>query len=741
MKFKSLFLMVVLFTWLGKAFSGTEPILLNPLSSPFYMEDGEFLGTLGVMCGESGTVAITTDEGLTWSLKHLAPYVTLKQVIIEDANTFWLLSDSLLYKSTDGGNTFDILYSAATGEKLIRLRIEGTQAWLLSSTDSPLQQSIITKNNTDWSTTPQTIALSFYPALDFELTGTDVALVITNGAVYKTVDGGLSFSLMYTISEYESFSTIRKKDNNVVFIGGMSYGGKKTGQGRVDSWSVIWKTVNGGITWSQKSLGSDLTYSSQPNKISTLNSGIVLVGLSQLGEEGSLWPAVISFDDGVSWSGFITDSAFNMANFEVLKKAWVMASANYFWTYEQKIMHTLFYSGTYLNLATHDPLVVRRINDIANPGMFSSLNKTFLSVGFYYDQLLVSEDFGVSWNSAAIAEDSFLDRIAFSSDGLHGMVTATHRTYSTSNGGNTWTKHSHFDPQWPSIVSLSYPVPSVAYRLVSDYIDPDIYYLQKSVNEGASWTYLQLPGENIKVMKFTSASRGYLFGGDNQTGSGGFYLTTDGAATWTWYPLAIDEIILADVPYDSLAYVVTSDNKFYKLLIGSTGVSVEEIAIPLGITLTGFDFSDALHGVLLGEDEWFTHVYWTNSGGAAWNECATWLPKGLNQVKLINNFLNGYVLGRDNILVMLDDAMPLSHEENNAAKLSVYPNPTNRYLIFDAGIKSARIEIYNETGLRVMSSEVDLPTRIPVQQLKKGLYFYRITFDNQSYTGKFLKID
>jgi hypothetical protein len=163
--------------------------------------------------------------------------------------------------------------------------------------------------------------------------------------------------------------------------------------------------------------------------------------------------------------------------------------------------------------------------------------------------------------------------------------------------------------------------------------------------------------------------------------------------------------------------------------------------IPQGITIAGLDFSDATHGVLLGNDGWFTHVYWTDSGGAAWNECATWLPKGLNQVKLINNFLNGYVLGRDNILVMLDDAMPLSHEENNAAKLSVYPNPTNRYLIFDAGIKSARIEIYNETGLRVMSSEVDLPTRIPVQQLKKGLYFYRITFDNQSYTGKFLKID
>lgn len=95
-----------------------------------------------------------------------------------------------------------------------------------------------------------------------------------------------------------------------------------------------------------------------------------------------------------------------------------MASANYFWTYEQKIMHTLFYSGTYLNLATHDPLVVRRINDIANPGMFSSLNKTFLSVGFYYDQLLVSEDFGVSWNSAAIAEDSFLDKLRFHRTGF-----------------------------------------------------------------------------------------------------------------------------------------------------------------------------------------------------------------------------------------------------------------------------------------------------------------------------------
>lgn len=179
--------------------------------------------------------------------------------------------------------------------------------------------------------------------------------------------------------------------------------------------------------------------------------------------------------------------------------------------------------------------------------------------------------------------------------------------------------------------------------------------------------------------------------------------------------------------------------KFYKLLMGSTGVSVEEITIPLGMTLTGFDFSDAQHGVLLGDDEWFTRVYWTDNGGVTWNECSTWLPKGLKQVKLINNLLNGYVFGRQNILVMLDDGLPLKREENTAAKLSIYPNPANRYITIEASMKSARLEIFNETGYRVLSSEVVLPARVPIQNLKNGIYFYRITNENRSYTGKFIK--
>lgn len=357
--------------------------------------------------------------------------------------------------------------------------------------------------------TPQSIALSFYPAVDFELIGTDEALVITSGAVFKTFDGGLNFSLMFTITEYEAFFTIRKNDNNVFFIGGMGYDGGKTSQARSDYWSIIWKSGDGGITWSQKNIGIALTYNSQPTKISTPSSNIVLVGLTQFGETNSLWPAVISFDEGVNWSTFITDSVFGTNNSGALKKSWVMASANYFWMYEQKRMHTLFYSSTDLILTTHDPLVSMYIKDVGNSGMFSSLNKTFLVNGKPYDELLVSEDYGVTWSNNAISEASSLEKIAFSSDGFHGMVTATHKTFSTSDGGSTWTGHTHFDPNWPTVVSISYPVPSVAYRMMLHYSQPNIHYLQKSVNEGASWTYLELPGQNVNVMRFTSASRGY----------------------------------------------------------------------------------------------------------------------------------------------------------------------------------------------------------------------------------------
>jgi hypothetical protein len=297
-----------------------------------------------------------------------------------------------------------------------------------------------------------------------------------------------------------------------------------------------------------------------------------------------------------------------MVNFDYPKKAWGMVSTHYFWTYERKSMHALFYAGTHLVLATHDPLLSVRIKDIGNPGMFSSWDKTFLLNGRWYrDQLLASEDYGVTWSSNAIAEASMLDKIAFSPDGLHGMVTTTHLTLATTDGGNTWQEHSHYDNRWPKVISLCYPSPSTAYRLMSDYSNANIHYLQSSNNQGVSWTDMPLPGQKITVMHFSSATRGYLFGGDEQSGAGGFYLTTNGGGQWSWNPLPVQKIVLADVVHDTLAYIVTSDNRLFKLFTASS--SLYEIMIPQGITIAGFDFSDATHGVLLGNDGWFTHVY------------------------------------------------------------------------------------------------------------------------------------
>jgi hypothetical protein len=122
-----------------------------------------------------------------------------------------------------------------------------------------------------------------------------------------------------------------------------------------------------------------------------------------------------------------------------------------------------------------------------------------------------------------------------------------------------------------------------------------------------------------------------------------------------------------------------------------------------------------------------------------WNESATWLPKGLTQVKLINNLLNGYVFGRDNILVMLDDGLSLGQTERQRESILVYPNPAQRYITFMTPSIGGRLEIYDASGVLVLSSEMVFPATLPVDHLKKGIYIYRIVGDNHNFTGKFFK--
>ena len=77
--------------------------------------------------------------------------------------------------------------------------------------------------------------------------------------------------------------------------------------------------------------------------------------------------------------------------------------------------------------------------------------------------------------------------------------------------------------------------------------------------------------------------------------------------------------------------------------------------------------------------------------------------------------------------------------ELNGVKLSdAYPNPANSYVNFDysleLGVRQARLEIFNVIGEVVVSEELDnqfQSAKISLDDIKKGVYFYRLVVDGK----------
>jgi hypothetical protein len=74
-------------------------------------------------------------------------------------------------------------------------------------------------------------------------------------------------------------------------------------------------------------------------------------------------------------------------------------------------------------------------------------------------------------------------------------------------------------------------------------------------------------------------------------------------------------------------------------------------------------------------------------------------------------------------------------------QLSVYPNPTREFIVFDltTSREPATIIIYDIQGKKVIEQRLNESHQVGVQNLPKGLYLYRLDDGMNIYTGKIIK--
>jgi photosystem II stability/assembly factor-like uncharacterized protein len=177
----------------------------------------------------------------------------------------------------------------------------------------------------------------------------------------------------------------------------------------------------------------------------------------------------------------------------------------------------------------------------------------------------------------------------------------------------------------------------------------------------------------------------------------------------------------------------------FRLILHESGYDVDaEIAMPVG-KISAFDFSDQYHGVVVMEDSTFSQAYWTDDAGENWHAYNMELPHGLTGVTLCNNLLNGYIFGLRNILIHIDDGLPLGRLPVEKAKNLAWPNPAIDITEF-YGTGPALLEITTITGQTVYRNTVNLPYRLSLKGWQEGLYFYRLVSSSQKMSGQFIKM-
>jgi hypothetical protein len=81
------------------------------------------------------------------------------------------------------------------------------------------------------------------------------------------------------------------------------------------------------------------------------------------------------------------------------------------------------------------------------------------------------------------------------------------------------------------------------------------------------------------------------------------------------------------------------------------------------------------------------------------------------------------------------------NEINNDTEINVFPNPIkNNISVSGLSLQqSAIIEIFDNTGRKVLSTNIHKDQAINIEYLSKGLYFYAIQANEQVYIGKLVK--
>lgn len=695
----------ILILILSVLLSQAQWITQNPRSTSNDLNDIQFIDSdKGWIVGESGTILITIDGGMSWEKIESNTTQHLGCVNFITGGKGWIQGNDIILHSENGGlswqaqvtntntNSSSISFTDmengwAIGPLKTKWSWVGTNSYnaLMRTSDGGntwepvlnIHDKIITVCFTDplhgWILN----AWSYPPYWDW------------GGDILFTDDGGLTYQEQY------SGSFLR----TIFFLDAL--------HGWALSYNNVMITVDGGSTWLEveENSGKDIFFADQQN------GWIVGFGgkISRSSDGGMTWTdqnSGISKDLNASW--FVDNYT-----------GWAVGESGI-------ILHT---SDGGTNWVPQAPITF--YNDLQS---VFAINEQKVWIAGLEDNgagtLGSTSNGGQAWDAPQVAGQEFTG-VTFVNEYI-GWASG-----SNSSGGFV-QKTTDGGIEWEEQHSWSFPVQDLFF------INEDIGWLLgsnsilKTTNGGNSWNILPYGNQpTLHSIFFIDEMHGWAVGW-----GGRLIRTIDGGENWEDRSFEFYHD-LYDIFFSDLQRGwITGKYGILQTTDGGNNWMLNRSDFTIDII-----FLDTLNGWTVGPDGL---ILKTTDGGQTWEEQVSGTSKNLLDADF-SDLYHGWVVGESGTILYTDNggATWITAQEftSQTIKTRNYPNPFSNSTVIEYEIPEPGcvvIKVFNSTGMRINETSIYQPSMgtktflLQGTNLPAGIYYYQIQTGNRSGTGKMI---
>ncbi len=633
-----------------------------------------------IAVGDQGMLLMTYDNGATWEIKQIKTLRNFKGIWVKNQQEILVLgsydnSGTELYKTTDGGANWTLDYeNNAIGANDIHFPTDSV-GYIVGNIGKVLKTTDAGTTWLDFSTTSITGSLQ---TVWFTSPDTGFAGRTTTFGMYKTTNGGLTWSQNFGYNLTNCY-TIHFLNDTLGYAGGFN--------------NRIYKTTDGGNLWLMQQnpgLSENIRSISFADSVRGM---AVSSGYIYRTTNGNTWSS--TFYTGNLKCGALSPNG----NAVVANLTGGLKSSN---NYGSSFSESNPQAGT---------STFRRIKFV---------NSLQGWVGGDDGKILKTNDGGNDWTLFTTAPYYSIANDMAAISATKAIIATNEGTLiTTTNGGSSFT--ATILDNGNNLNAIHYPTATVGY------VAGTAGKLWKTTNGGTNYSLLTTgTTQDITEIYFPSANVGYLV--DAFTA---IKKTTNGGSSWTDVNTnGIGGTKQIHFLNDNLGYTVNANGDVFKTIDGGNSFT----AAGSTCLQTPFDmqFINDSTGFVVGS---FVNascdVSYTTNGGLTWNDLTfPYAYAGWGVTALDTNTI--FLVGQNQTIIKTGDGGLITTNDdqnsNTNDNLKLFPNPSNGLINIEHSEGISHWSILNIQGQLLATGQGNSAS---VQAIPTGIYFMKVALLNQ----------